>query len=104
MFLYNTHRFYAKWLWDIQDAQKPDGDISDINPPYLAPARGFYTGNVTWPSTFIVIPGELYRMYGDLRPLRQHYAAMALWTICWNRPPVVLHAPTTIVHDFIDEF
>lgn len=79
MFLYNTHRFYAKWLWDIQDAQKPDGALSDINPPYLAPARGFYTGNVTWPSTFIVIPGELYRMYGDLRPLRQHYAAMALW-------------------------
>ncbi|MGC8552457.1 MAG: family 78 glycoside hydrolase catalytic domain [Phycisphaerae bacterium] len=75
MFLFNAHRFYAKWLWDIQDAQKPNGDISDINPPYLPS----YTGNVTWPSTFIVLPGELYRMYGDIKPLQVHYAAMALW-------------------------
>jgi alpha-L-rhamnosidase len=74
-FLFNTERFHDKWLWDMQDAQRPSGDVSDVNPPYWA----VYTKDVTWPSTFIYLPGTLYLQYGELSPIRDHYAAMSKW-------------------------
>ena len=75
MFIYNVERFYNKWLWDIQDGQKPDGDIADINPPYL----NIYVHDVTWPGTFIMVADNLYLQYGETAPIRKHYAAMARW-------------------------
>ncbi len=74
-FIFNTERFHDKWLWDIQDAQHPSGNVSAVNPPYWA----VYTGDVTWPSTFIYLPGTLYVQYGQLSPIRDHYAAMSKW-------------------------
>ena len=74
-FVFNTELFHDKWLWDMQSAQRPSGDISDVNPPYWA----FYTHDVTWPSTFIYLPGTLYLQYGQISPIRDHYAAMAKW-------------------------
>ncbi len=74
-FLFNTERFHDKWLWDIQDGQRPSGDVSAVNPPYWA----VYSKDVTWPSTFIYLPGTLYLQYGQLSPLRDHYAAMSKW-------------------------
>jgi alpha-L-rhamnosidase len=74
-FFFNTERFFDKWLWDMQDAQRPSGDVSDVNPPYWA----VYTKDVTWPSTFIYLPGTLYVQYGQLSPIRDHYAAMSKW-------------------------
>lgn len=37
------------------DAQKENGSVSDVVPSYLPP----YWGNVTWPSSLIIIPGTL---------------------------------------------
>ncbi len=74
-FVFNTERFFDKWLWDMQDAQHPDGNVADVNPPYWP----IYSGDVTWPSTFIYLPGTLYLQYGQLRPLREHYTAMRRW-------------------------
>ena len=74
-FVFNTERFFDKWLWDIQDAQHPDGNVADVNPPFWP----IYSGDVTWPSTFIYLPGTLYLQYGQLHPLRVHYAAMSRW-------------------------
>jgi alpha-L-rhamnosidase len=74
-FMFNNELFYDKWLWDMQTAQQPDGNVSDVNPPYWS----VYTGDVTWPSTFIYLPGTLYLQYGQVSPIRDHYAAMAKW-------------------------
>jgi alpha-L-rhamnosidase len=75
MFIYNVERFYNKWLWDIQNGQHLDGDISDVNPPYWA----VYNHDVTWPGTFIMVADHLYLQYGETAQIRQHYAAMARW-------------------------
>jgi len=74
-FIFNTELFFDKWLWDMQTAQQPNGDVSDVNPPYWA----VFTGDVTWPSTLIYLPGTLYLEYGQVSPIRDHYAAMAKW-------------------------
>lgn len=75
MFIFNNERFYNKWLWDIQNGQKPDGDIADVNPPYWS----IYVHDVTWPGTFIMVADNLYLQYGETSPIREHYAAMTRW-------------------------
>ncbi len=74
-FVFNNERFYEMWLWDMQDGQKPDGSISDVNPPYWE----FYNNDVTWPSTFIFLPANLYTQFGRLSIIRDHYAAEKKW-------------------------
>ncbi|MGC9260871.1 MAG: family 78 glycoside hydrolase catalytic domain [Phycisphaerae bacterium] len=74
-FLFSSELFYKKWLWDIQDGQRPDGSISDVDPPYWK----VYNNDVTWPITFIFLPGNIYRQYGGLAVIREHYAAQKKW-------------------------
>ncbi len=74
-FLFNTERFYNKWLWDIRDGQRSVGEVADVNPPYW----DSYSDSVTWGSTFICLPGTLYMQYGEIAPIQDHYAAMSKW-------------------------
>jgi alpha-L-rhamnosidase len=66
---------YAKWMQDIRDSQKPDGNLSDVCPNYWP----LYSGNVTWPSAYLIIPGMLYRQYGDRRVIGQQWEGMNKW-------------------------
>jgi alpha-L-rhamnosidase len=77
MFLFDNATLYAKWLVDIEDSQRKDGNLSDVCPNYWP----LYNSNVTWPSAFIIVPDNLYTMYGDLRPIERHYDAMKGWLI-----------------------
>ncbi|HAK96116.1 MAG TPA: alpha-rhamnosidase [Planctomycetes bacterium] len=74
-YLFDVAAFYAKWMRDIEDAQRPTGSVPDVAPAYWP----FYTDNVTWPSSFIVIPGTIHDQYGDVRVLAAHYPAMKKW-------------------------
>lgn len=74
-FLYGNSRVYAKWATDIADAQKPSGSIPDVAPAYWA----FYSDNMTWPSTIVMVPGMLYHQFGDAQPIQQHYETMKKW-------------------------
>ncbi len=76
-FLFDVAAFYSKWMTDIADAQGPDGAISDVNPSYWS----LYTGDVTWPSTFILLPGTLYEQYGDKRVIARDFDAMKKWML-----------------------
>lgn len=75
MFLYDLALFYEKWVQDMEDSQLDSGSVPDVAPPYYP----FYTDNVTWPSSFIIIPGTLYEKYGDVRVIERHYPAMKRW-------------------------
>lgn len=33
-YLMNNHALYAKWMRDIEDSQREDGNISDVSPSY----------------------------------------------------------------------
>lgn len=74
-FLLDNALLYDKWIQDIEDAQLEGGSIPDVAPDYW----DIRTENVTWPSAYIFAINMLYEQYGDVRPVKQHYASMKKW-------------------------
>ena len=64
--------FWAKWLNDIRDMQKPDGDIPVISPKCSLP----YMMWPCWKSTYPLITWQVYQYYSDERILAEHYEGM----------------------------
>jgi len=61
--------FYAKYLDDIKDAQKEDGSLSDVVPPYWS----LYPADPAWGTAYITIAWYLYNYYGEKNILKKHY-------------------------------
>jgi len=74
-FLFDNGRFYTKWLEDIRNAQKEDGAIPDVAPAFWR----YYSDNMTWPGTFLLIADMVYKQTGDVNALRDNYPAMKKW-------------------------
>jgi alpha-L-rhamnosidase len=74
-YLHDVAAFYGKWTTDIADAQKPTGSVPDVAPAFWT----VYSDNMTWPGTFVLIPGMLYDQYGDVRVIERNYPAMKKW-------------------------
>lgn len=65
--------FFNRWLVDVcEDAQMADGHFAD-HAPTFGPGDG---PNIGWSDAGIICPYEIYRVYGDTRVIRDHYAAM----------------------------
>ena len=74
-FVFNNENLYAKWLNDIEQSQKADGSIPDVAPAYW----NYYSDNMTWPGTYILIADMLYNQFADKAPIEKHYASMQKW-------------------------
>jgi len=74
-FVFGNATLYAKWLQDIDDAQREDGCIPDVAPTYWK----IYTNDVTWPAAYLIITNMLYEQYGDTEPIRKHYGSFRKW-------------------------
>lgn len=74
-YLYDIAAFYAKWVQDIEDSQKPTGSVPDVAPNYWV----FYNDGIVWPSSFVIIPHTMHTQYGDSRILSSHYDGMKLY-------------------------
>lgn len=74
-FVFDNAKLYAKWLNDIEESQTPEGAIPDVAPAFW----NYYTDNMTWPGTYLLVADLLYRHYGDERPVVKHYASMKKW-------------------------
>ena len=74
-YLFDNENLYAKWLDDIEESQRPDGALPDVAPAYW----NYYSDNITWPGTYILIAQMLYMQFGDQAPIRRHYASMNRW-------------------------
>lgn len=65
---------YEKWLNDIDDEQRPGGELPGIVP---TSGWGYQWGNgPAWDNAFLLIPLYLHQYYGDDKPLRAHYEGM----------------------------
>ena len=67
--------FLSKWMDDVSDAQSPDGGFPDVAPRLVDLADGA----PAWGDAGVIVPWTLYQVYGDVRLLETHYAAMARW-------------------------
>ncbi|MFT3935714.1 MAG: family 78 glycoside hydrolase catalytic domain [Chitinophagaceae bacterium] len=74
-FLFDNAALYSKWLDDIEDSQTAEGAIPDVAPAFW----NYYSDNVTWPGTYILIADMLHRQFGDERGVTKHYASMKKW-------------------------
>jgi alpha-L-rhamnosidase len=74
-FIFNNHDLYAKWLDDIEQAQREDGSIPDVAPNYWK----VYSDNMTWPGAYVIIANMLYEQFGDKEPVVKHYESMKKW-------------------------
>ena len=75
--------FFTKWMIDVEDAQTPDGVFPDTAPrlredeSFIGP--GDFEGGPGWADAGVIVPYTLWRVYGDRRILKRHYAAMVRW-------------------------
>jgi len=74
-YVFNNGNLYAKWMDDIEQAQKPDGSIPDVAPAYW----NYYSDNMTWPGTYLLVNDMLYNQFADKAPIEKHYASMKKW-------------------------
>jgi alpha-L-rhamnosidase len=76
--------FFTKWLVDLEDAQRPDGQFPDVAPrlPKLTEIDG---GVAAWGDAGTICPWTIYQVYNDQRLLAKHYDAMVRWVeFCRN--------------------
>ena len=76
-YIFDNHQLYAKWITDGDDSQQENGSLANVIPPYW---RG-YTDNMTWPGAMVTVTEMLYTRFGDVEPIRQHYAAWKKWML-----------------------
>ncbi|MGN7788077.1 family 78 glycoside hydrolase catalytic domain [Niabella sp. 22666] len=74
-FLFNNASLYAKWLDDIEESQTAEGAIPDVAPAYW----NYYSDNVTWPGTYILVADMLHQQFGDQQSIKKHYPSMKKW-------------------------
>ena len=67
--------FFTKWLVDLEDAQRPDGEFPDVAPRVVDLGGGV----AAWADAGTICPWTIYQVYNDRRLLEKHYAAMVRW-------------------------
>jgi alpha-L-rhamnosidase len=69
----DARAFLTKWMDDLRDAQKPDGNIPAVVPQ---PQHQFDQTGVGWSDAFITVPYAVWHATGDARILRRNWDAM----------------------------
>ncbi len=85
-YLVNTYTFYKKWLVDLEADQTEDGGVPHVIPNIEEGRTG---GNwllkqgehsaAAWADAAVIIPYNLYLMYGDEEILKRQYTSMKKW-------------------------
>ena len=74
MYNFQNTAAYAKWIGDMIDEQRPDGNVAAIVP---TSGWGYTWGNgPAWDSALVIIPWMLYVYQGDARLLETAYEPM----------------------------
>ena len=91
----DVQSFFRKWLTDLSDAQREDGQF-----PRVAPViPGEDDGGPAWADAGVICPWEVYQAYGDRELLERQYPSMVRFVeYCRERsrnevlPPKKFHA------------
>jgi alpha-L-rhamnosidase len=68
----DVQAFFRKWLIDLEDGQRGDGQF-----PMVAPVKvAGDDGGPAWADAGVICPWTVYDVYGDRRVLERHYPAM----------------------------
>lgn len=75
-YLMDINKFLSKWLADLAVQQREDGCVHNI-----VPDTGLFIGHGSagWADACIIVPFELYKVYGDESILEKQYDSMTKW-------------------------
>ena len=74
---FNVNQFFAKWLKDVTADQEPNGAVPFVIPNVLKGGSfGGPTGAAGWSDASIIIPWNMYLVYGDRRIVERQYPTM----------------------------
>jgi alpha-L-rhamnosidase len=68
----DVEAFFTKWLVDLDDGQRADGQYPCVAPCVVAGNDG----GPAWADAGVICPWTIYEVYGDRRVLERHYDAM----------------------------
>lgn len=68
----DVQAFFTKWLVDLEDGQRADGQFPMVAPVKVAEADG----GPAWADAGVICPWTIYEVYNDKRILEKHYPAM----------------------------
>ncbi len=68
----DTQAFFRKWLQDLSDAQRADGQLPTVAPQIVSGDDG----GPGWADAGTIVPWEVYQRYGDRALLRRQYPSM----------------------------
>jgi alpha-L-rhamnosidase len=82
-FLYDVAGFTTKWLRDLAAEQWSSGVVANLAPSPPAESEGGFlaemNGSAGWGDAAVIVPWEIYRVYGDRRLLEEQWPSMAAW-------------------------
>ena len=87
----DVQAFFNKWLVDLVDGQRPDGQF-----PMVAPVKvAGDDGGPAWADAGVICPWTVYQVYGDRRLLERQYPSMLKFVdFCRKRSTSELLPPT----------
>ena len=86
----DVQAFFTKWLVDLTDGQRADGQF-----PMVAPVKvAGNDGGPAWADAGVICPWTIYQVYGDRRLLERQYPSMVKFvTFCRDRSTPELLPP-----------
>ena len=73
---FDVERFFRKWLGDVALEQTAEGGVAGIV-PRIEHLCGLISA--AWGDVATILPWEMYRAYGNVEMLREHYPMMKKW-------------------------
>lgn len=87
----DVQAFFTKWLVDLADAQRADGQFPQVAPLKVVDDDG----GPGWSDAGVICPWTIYQVYGDRRLLARHYEGMKRYiAFCKNRTTEDLLPPS----------
>lgn len=77
-FLYDVAGFSTKWLHDLAADQRADGVVTHSAPNHQS-SDHHPPGAAGWGDASVIVPWEIYRVYGDTRLLAEQWKSMVAW-------------------------
>ena len=71
---FDTRRFFDKWLTDMALEQRPNGAI-----PHIIPRLDWASCSCGWADACVIVPWQVYLLYGDREVLRRQYTTIKRW-------------------------
>jgi alpha-L-rhamnosidase len=71
---YDVLQYFKNWLKLVREYQEPSGNIPWTIPPVISG-----DGAAGWGDVTVLLPWDLYLMYGDTTVLKEQYKSMCAW-------------------------